>query len=201
MDYMPVLSVSAHHALADCSDAPQAGEVNISTSGLPAYSLTWDHGQCNMTLRPSECRTDHQDAVCVEEESEIDRPAGDQLAQSSEVRPSYAPGVSSMMCSYGGVNLYGRRGTEQPRSILIPCGRRTRGAKDGSAEAPASKHDGRESQPVQNADGIEDQCPKLRQLNCLLLRPPRDSQGRPLECSTAPQGKSWRPRERPHRHS
>ncbi|KAH8021979.1 hypothetical protein HPB51_020589 [Rhipicephalus microplus] len=201
MYYKLVLSASAHHALADGSDAPQAGEANVSTSGLSAYSPTWDHVQCNMTLRPSECYADHQEAVCVEEESEIDRPAGDQLAQSSEVRLSYAPGVCSMMCSYGGVNLYERRGTEQPRTILIPCGRRRRGITDGSAEAPASKHDGRESKPVQNADGNEDQCPKLRQLNCLLLRPPRDSQGRPPECLTGPKGKFWRPRERPHRHS
>ncbi|KAH8033332.1 hypothetical protein HPB51_010372 [Rhipicephalus microplus] len=141
------------------------------------------------------------EAVCVEEEPEINRPAGDQLTQSSEVRPSYASVVCSMMCSYGGVNLYGRRGTEQPWNILIPCGRRTRGAKDGSTEAPVSKHDGRESQPVQNADGNEYQCPKLHQLNCLLLRPPQERQGRPPECSTAPLGKSWRPRERPHRHS
>ncbi|KAH8010241.1 hypothetical protein HPB51_026293 [Rhipicephalus microplus] len=99
MDYIPVLSVSAHHALADGSHAPQAAEVSISTSGLPAYSPTWDHGQCNMTSRPSECRADHQEAACVKEESDMDRPDGDQLAQISEVMPSYAPGVCGVMCS------------------------------------------------------------------------------------------------------
>ncbi|KAH8032966.1 hypothetical protein HPB51_004647 [Rhipicephalus microplus] len=144
MEYMPILSVSAPHALADGSDVPQAGEVNISTSGLPVYSPTWDHGQCNMTLRPSECRADHQEAVCVEQESKMDRPAGDQLAQSSEVRPSYAPGVCSVMCSYGGVNPYGRYGTQPPKNILISRDHRTRRGIDGSAEAPASKHDARE---------------------------------------------------------
>ncbi|KAH8033720.1 hypothetical protein HPB51_015626 [Rhipicephalus microplus] len=116
MDYLPVLSVSAHHAMADGSDAPQAGKVDISTSGLPAYSPTWHHGQCNMTLRPSESRADHQEAVCVKEESEIDHPAADQLAQSSEVRPWSAPGVCSMVCSCGGVNPYERRGTQPPKT-------------------------------------------------------------------------------------
>ncbi|KAH8021072.1 hypothetical protein HPB51_012356 [Rhipicephalus microplus] len=105
MDDMPVLSISAHHALADGSDAPQAGEVKIRTSSLPAYSPIRDHGQCNMISKPSECRADHQEAVCVKEESDVDRPDGDQLAQSSKVTPSYAPGVRSVMCSYGGVNL------------------------------------------------------------------------------------------------
>lgn len=99
-----------------------------------------------MTSRPSERRAYHWEAVCVDEESDEDRSDGDQLARSSEVAPSYAPGVFSVMCSHCGVNPYGRRSTELPRSILLPRDCRTGEGSDGSAEVIASKHEGQASQ-------------------------------------------------------
>ncbi|KAH8018803.1 hypothetical protein HPB51_012193 [Rhipicephalus microplus] len=137
IDAIPVLLGSADHALVEASDAPQAGVVSISSSGPPAYGSTGDDRQLNMISRKSECRADHQEAVCANEESGVDRPDSDQLARSSEMTPSPAPGVCSVMCRHGGVNPRGSRGTQKPWSLLLPRGRRTGKGSDNSAEVPS----------------------------------------------------------------